>query len=163
MTCLRVLLRIALAASVAASATIAAFAADADFRTYAGRWVGNGTINLADGSSERIKCRATYFVVNNGRGLEQNIRCASASYKIEVRSAMQQGVGGAISGTWQETQLNAMGNLSGRASAAGLRLSVAGDKFSGSMSVTVSGTSQTVSIVPRGTEISSVTIGLRKG
>lgn len=137
-------------------------AADANFATYAGRWVGSGTIKLAGGASESLKCRATYFVVSGGSGLEQNIRCASASYKLEVRSAMQQS-GGSISGSWQETQYNSSGSLSGKATASGLRLNVSSDKFSASMSVTLNGSSQTVSIVPKGIDISSVTIGLRKG
>jgi hypothetical protein len=164
----RAAVRTAAIAAIAAMATSAlpgaerAAAADADFKTYAGRWVGSGTIKLAGGTSESLKCRATYFVVSGGSGLEQNIRCASASYKLEVRSAMQQS-GGAISGSWQETQYNTSGSLSGKATASGLKLSVSSDKFSASMSVTLNGSSQTVSIVPKGIDISSVTIGLKKG
>ena len=159
--------RVALAGLLAGAALAAmpvsqAAAGDADFKTYAGRWVGGGTIKLSDGASESIKCKATYFVVSGGNGLEQNIRCASASYKFEVRSAMQQS-GGAISGSWQETQNNSSGSLSGKATSAGLKLNVAGDKFSAFMSVLIDGSSQTVSIVPQGIAISSVTIGLRKG
>ena len=156
-----------LAASLVAAAALSlatdAGAGDADFGTYAGRWVGSGTIKMSGGESESLKCRATYFVVDGGSGLEQNIRCASASYKFEVKSAMQQSGGGAISGTWQETQNNTSGRLSGRATASGLRLNVSSDKFSASMSVILSGSSQTVSIVPKGIDISSVTIGLKKG
>ncbi len=165
---LQVFGRGALVAGLAAFAALAAIpqdsaAAEVDFKTYAGRWVGNGTIKLTDGGTENIKCKATYFVVSGGKGLEQNIRCASASYSFEVRSAMEQGGGGSLSGTWKETKNSAGGSLSGKATTSGLRLSVTGDKFSASMSVTLNGSAQTVSIVPQGIDISSVTIGLRKG
>ena len=136
--------------------------ADSPFKNLAGRWVGGGSIKLADGSSEKISCKATYFVSNGGNGLSQNIRCASASYKFEVRSSLNLN-GSAVSGSWKELTQNASGSVSGKASASTINLSVHGDKVSGSMSVALNGGSQSVTIRPSDSAVSSISIGMRKG
>ena len=49
------------------------------FGGLAGAWSGGGTISLAGGASERIRCRAVYNVGGGGRQLQLSIRCASDS------------------------------------------------------------------------------------
>lgn len=39
-----------------------AHAETAPFANYAGNWSGNGTITIAEGGTERIRCRGTYSV-----------------------------------------------------------------------------------------------------
>ena len=52
----------------------------------AGVWSGGGTVTLDDGSTERIRCRATYAVGDGGNGLNQSLTCASDSYKFDLTS-----------------------------------------------------------------------------
>src|ERR1700742_680412 len=52
------------------------------FAGFDGAWSGTGTVSLADGSNEHIRCKATYKVNPNGLNLKQNLDCASDSYKI---------------------------------------------------------------------------------
>ncbi len=136
--------------------------ADGPFAGYAGRWVGNGSVTYDDGKTEAIKCRVTYFVVDGGSGLQQNIRCASASYKFEVRSDIDY-AGGKVSGSWVEMVNNASGNVSGTASDNLIRASVKSDKLDATMSVKLSGSSQSVNISPKGLGVKLVSINLRKG
>ncbi len=68
------------------------------FAGMAGNWSGGGTITLDDGSSERIRCRATYAVRADGNGLNQTLTCASDSYKFNLASDVI-ARGAALSGT----------------------------------------------------------------
>jgi len=56
------------------------------FAGMSGVWSGKGTISLEGGAREAIRCRATYAVRSDGNALEQTLRCASDSYKIELTS-----------------------------------------------------------------------------
>ena len=56
------------------------------FAGLAGNWSGSGTITLDDGSTERVRCRASYAVGAGGNGLNQTLVCASDSYKFDLRS-----------------------------------------------------------------------------
>jgi hypothetical protein len=141
---------------------IAPAAADGPFAGYAGRWVGNGSVTYDDGKTEAIKCRVTYFVVDGGSGLQQNIRCASASYKFEVRSDIDY-AGGKVSGSWVEMVNNASGNVSGTASNNLIKASVKSEKLDATMSVSLNGGSQSVNISPKGLGVKAVAINLRKG
>ena len=48
----------------------------------AGNWSGGGTVTLDDGSSERIRCRATYKV--GGANMDMVLTCASDAYKFNL-------------------------------------------------------------------------------
>ena len=61
------------------------YAQSGPFAGMAGNWSGGGTVTLDDGSTERIRCRATYAVGAGGNGLNQNLTCASDSYKFDLR------------------------------------------------------------------------------
>src|SRR5580700_4238818 len=71
------------AASVSSSAS---YAQSGPFTGMAGSWSGGGTVTLDDGSTERIRCRATYAVGAGGNGLNQTLVCASDSYKFDLKS-----------------------------------------------------------------------------
>ena len=51
------------------------------FTGFNGSWSGNGTVALSDGTTERIRCKASYNVNGTGLGLKQTLRCASDSYR----------------------------------------------------------------------------------
>ncbi|MEQ1653755.1 MAG: hypothetical protein ABL897_14820, partial [Hyphomicrobium sp.] len=85
-----------------------------------GRWTGQGRLGFAEGKIENITCRATYFVSDGGEKLEQNIRCASAGAKVEIKSALTHNAG-KLSGTWSELIYEKAGDLTGDITPTGFR------------------------------------------
>src|SRR4051794_4198183 len=101
--------------SVAAISGSASFAQSGPFAGMAGIWSGGGTVTLDDGSTERIRCRATYAVGSGGNGLNQSLTCASDSYRFNLSSNVV-AQGSALSGTWSEATRGVSGTLEGRGS-----------------------------------------------
>lgn len=158
-----VLRRTARAGSIAAFLISGAAAhAAGPFDSLAGSWSGGGTIATTDGHNERIRCKAVYEVAPSGIIMHQTLRCASDSYKFDVRSSLQAS-GDSITGTWTETSRQVTGNVSGSMSGDRITTSVDGTGFSAALAVTTHGNSQSVSIRPTGTDIQSVSIDLRRG
>jgi len=81
------------------------------FDSLLGTWTGSGRLVLQGGQREDIKCNAYY--TGGGSKLRLAVRCASASYKVEIRSKLTR-AGDEISGTWEERTYNAAGSVSGR-------------------------------------------------
>src|SRR3974390_563239 len=52
------------------------------FPGMAGHWAGGGPVTLDDGSTERIRCHASYAVTGPEMGL--TLTCASDSYKFNL-------------------------------------------------------------------------------
>lgn len=132
------------------------------FAPFNGTWTGNGQIRLDNGATERIKCNAYYTQKDSGAGLGLAIRCASTSYKIELRSQLK-AVGNRISGSWEERNFNAAGTATGQATGERFSLTVVGGGMTGSMNVSASGATQSVVITTQGTGLKSVNISLSKG
>lgn len=147
------------AAAMLAVATPAA--AQTPFSPLAGNWSGGGQIKLTDGTAERLSCRATYNPKENGASMGMSIRCASQSYKIELRSSLLY-AGGQVSGTWEERSHNVGGSVSGRASTGSVNVAFSGN-ITGSMSVSYTGTTQRVSISTGGVGFASVSLNLSRG
>ena len=59
------------------------------FAHLAGSWSGAGTITTSSGARERIRCAATYRVGEAGHAFQQDLRCASDSYKFYVISVVR--------------------------------------------------------------------------
>jgi hypothetical protein len=137
-------------------------AQSAPFAALAGSWAGAGRIDLQDGTSERIKCRASYSVGDGGLSFKQQLRCASDSYKFDVNSNIQS-QGGSLSGTWSEATRNLTGKVSGNASASRIQARVDGGAFSAGLNVYTNGNQQGITIVPQGTEVKGVTVTMVKG
>jgi hypothetical protein len=135
--------------------------ADSLFSVLNGSWAGAGQIKLEGGSTESLKCRAYYTAKDEGSGLGLAIRCASASNKIELRATLAY-QSGKISGNWEERQFNAAGSVTGQASNSRVSLSITGGGFSGSMTVTVNGGTQSVSILTNGIGLKAVNINLSR-
>jgi hypothetical protein len=133
------------------------------FASLSGYWTGSGTITMSSGSSERIRCKAVYAVNDAGRALNQSLRCASDSYRLEISGdvAVDNGV---LSGTWGEATRHASGNITGHASSSEIIAQVAGAGFAAGLAVRFHGDKQSVSIRPSsGTDVANVSITLRKG
>jgi len=126
-----------------------------------GRWSGAGSIRLANGTSESIKCVATYFVSGGGAQVAQNLRCASQSYRIDVKANLVVR-GTQVTGSWEERQYAQTGAVSGKVTSNGFNLQIAGARFTAAMQLTSSACRQSISIAPQGFDISRIAIGLGK-
>ena len=143
-----------------AAVTLPALAAN-PMQDLPGRWSGWGTISLASGNREQVKCVATYFVAGGGAGLQQNLRCASPSYKIDASTNLKVS-GSKITGTWEEKSYAATGAVSGTLSDSGFNMAIRGDAFSASMQISTSSCKQSVNITPQGLDVTRVSINLSK-
>jgi hypothetical protein len=139
----------------------ASYAQSGPFAGFDGAWSGNGTVSLSDGSTERIRCRATYAVSGTGKALTQSLRCASDSYKFDLASNVSS-EGNNVSGTWSEASRNVFGNLQGRAGDGTIDVFVEAAGFAANLTLTTRGNRQTVQISSKG-EIRGVTITMVKG
>jgi hypothetical protein len=135
----------------------ASFAQSGPFAGLAGVWSGGGTVTLDDGSTERIRCRATYAVSSNGAGLNQSLVCASDSYKFDLRTNVVAQQGG-LSGSWTESSRGINGNLEGRVSNGNFQVIATAPGFTANITLTTRGNRQSVVIKPdsqfRGASIS---------
>lgn len=135
------------------------------FANLAGWWGGRGRIRFTDGKTEDVRCRATYFVEGEGKALRQNIRCASQSGKIELKSAVRH-ADGAISGEWSEDVYNVRGSLDGSVTPHGFRVGVQstdGGTLSANMDIIVKDTRQMVEIQFFSETLVGLTLLLEKG
>ena len=131
------------------------------FAGFAGSWSGSGTIALSNGTTERLRCRATYAVAAAGRNLRQNLRCASDTYNFELRTNVRY-EGGVLVGTWAETTRNLEGRISGRVNADRIDAVAEGPGFSAGLAMSARAERQSVSIRSSGTELSQVSIDLAR-
>jgi len=152
----------AMTALAAACLPVSAAYADGPFSRFAGAWYGNGTISMRDGTRERIRCRVRYSVASAGTVLNQDLVCASESYKFDVKSQVQ-AQGGQLSGSWTETSRNVTGSVSGQVTPGTIRAIVTGATFSAGLSLAVRGGTQYVQIRPSGTtDVAGVSVALRR-
>jgi hypothetical protein len=137
------------------------YAQSAPFAGMAGSWSGGGRVDLQDGTSERIRCRASYAVGGGGDTLQQQLRCAGDSYRFEVTSSVASRAG-SLSGNWSEMTRNVSGQISGRVAAGRIHARVDAGVFTADLTVHTNGAQQSVSIVPQGTDIRIVAVTMRK-
>jgi len=140
-----------------ASISASAMAQPALVELLAGRWSGWGNVTLAGGQAEEVKCIATYTAATAAVGIEQGLRCASASYRIDA-TALLAFEGEVVTGAWTERANASTGTISGRASSAGLLLAIGGDTFSASLVLTASACKHAIVISPDGLAVSRIAI-----
>ncbi len=133
------------------------------FTSLPGRWVGEGRLGFKSGDVENIKCRATYFIENKGRHLKQNIRCASASGKVELKSEINNAEGGKLTGTWKELLYNLSGELDGSITKRGFRIKVIGKDLHAHMEIIVKNNRQIVEMHFDSATLIGMTLLLKKG
>jgi hypothetical protein len=131
------------------------------FAGFDGAWTGTGTVALSDGSTEHIRCKASYKVNGTGMGLKQKLDCASDSYKFDLTSDVTSN-GERISGNWSEASRNIFGNLQGTAGGGQIDVFVEANGFAATLVLRTNGNKQTVEISSKG-EIRGVNITMVKG
>jgi hypothetical protein len=128
------------------------------FAGFDGSWSGNGTVALSDGTTERLRCKASYKVA--GVNLKQSLQCASDSYKFMLSSDVTS-QGDRISGNWSESSRNINGELQGTAGHGQIDVFVQAAGFAASINLRTSGNKQVVQISSKG-EIRGVNITMTK-
>ncbi len=123
----------------------ASHAQSGPFAGMAGYWSGGGTVALDDGSTERLRCRASYAIGAGGTGLNLTLTCASDSYKFNLTSNIT-AQGSAISGTWNESSRNINGNLEGHSGGGNFEVVAIAPGFAARLSLTTRGNKQSVTI-----------------
>jgi len=149
---------------LAAALSLLAGAAQAEsgpFSALNGTWSGGGTLTTANGTQDRLRCRASYTPGQGGEQLRLNIRCASDNYNFDLSSDVTSR-NGQISGEWIEASRNASGTVTGRASGERVQAHARGDVFSADLSLTTRGNRQSVAIRPQGTEVQQVSLALSR-
>lgn len=113
------------------------------FAGMAGNWHGGGTVTLDDGSSERIRCRATYKV--RGPNMEMVLTCASDAYKFNLQADVV-AQGGEVSGTWSEASRNVGGTIQGRGAGGSFQVVASATGFNSSISLKTAGNKQAIAM-----------------
>ena len=150
-----------LASIVIMSPFAPAAAADNPFAGLSGSWAGTGTIAMANGAKERVRCQANYRL-DNPVNLRLEMSCVSDSYKFELRGHITYD-DPTISGSWNETTRGVGGQVTGRASSGRIQARAEGQTFTALLDMTTHGTRQQVSIQSPGSEMAGVTITLTRG
>jgi len=131
------------------------------FAGLGGNWSGTGTIFVADGGSERIRCRATYNVGPDNMTLQQTLRCASDSYKFELTTDIRSN-GSNVTGYWTETTRNLNGTLDGTGSNGQFNVLVSANGFAAELSLSVYGGKQTIVMSSKNTDLRGLNISMSK-
>lgn len=131
------------------------------FSGLSGSWSGGGTVALAGGPRERIRCRAHYSVAAGGSGMQQRLRCASDSYRFDLSSDVRV-QGGQVSGTWSETSRGVRGVLFGQAQPGRISVNVTGPAFVANLSLATHGDRQSVTINSVGAQAAGASITLHR-
>jgi hypothetical protein len=136
----------------------------APFARLVGQWSGSGTIELANGVHETIRCRATYDAHREQSNLQLNIRCASASYNFDLRASANYSAG-AITGSWSEATRMVAGSISGRAEGDRFQVVATAASFAASLTLVTHGGRQSVVIRPHDTQagIKNASFSLKRG
>jgi hypothetical protein len=111
------------------------------FASLAGAWHGGGSVTLDDGSSERIRCRATYAPY--GPSMEMTLTCASDAYKFNL-SGHVVADGTAISGSWTESSRNIGGTLQGRGANGNFEVVASAAGFNSNITLKTAGNKQSI-------------------
>jgi hypothetical protein len=126
---------------------------------FSGYWSGVGTVTWTNGTTEQLKCVATYRP--GAEQVRQNLRCASQGYSISASVDLKI-AGEAVTGTWEEKTYSANGAITGKVSEKGFVLSIVGPTFSADMIVDHTTCKQAIDIDPKGIDVAKIRIGLGK-
>ena len=131
------------------------------FAGLSGKWTGDGSIALSSGTTERLRCDATYVESGGGDNLDQSLRCASDSYNFDLHISLVDSAG-AILGNWSELSRNIQGGISGHDSKGLIQVTARGPSFTAAVTVATHGTEQSVKIRAPSGDLSQVTITLHR-
>ncbi|HEY0220449.1 MAG TPA: hypothetical protein VGC26_11895 [Afipia sp.] len=140
---------------------VSAARAEGAFDGYAGSWSGNGSIQIANSGTERIRCKGTYSVDGGGNNLRQSLRCASDSYRFDLTTNIT-ATGGQLSGNWTESSRGVNGFVGGSISGGNIVARVETNGYVATFNITTRGGKQSVAIASPG-DLRAVNIALTRG
>ena len=114
------------------------------FDQLTGDWKGGGRVILKDGQPKKVSCQAAYK--SAGSNVTQTLRCTGDDYEINTTLKLAY-KGGKIKGSWNESVYDASGTVTGTAKGDTVHALIAGDKFSGRMSIKLHDADHTINIV----------------
>ena len=132
------------------------------FTKLAGRWLGDGRLGITGGATERVKCRVTYVVADDGRQVRQTIRCAADSGSVEVQSTVAHAAG-ILTGTWKELSRDWRGELSGSVTPHGFKVAIKGSELNANMDIIVKDDRQIIEIQFINSSLIGLTLVLNRG
>ncbi len=135
--------------------------ADPSFASLIGTWRGQGMVQMEGGQSEALSCKAYFTAKAEGLGLGIALTCASPSNKIDLRATIVDD-GTKITGTWEERSFNSTGEVAGSSAAQRIDLTITGT-IKATMSITLEGQSQLISISTDGKGFRAVDLELQRG
>ena len=135
--------------------------ATAPFAGLSGRWTGDGSIVLTKGTTERLRCDATYKEGGGGESVDLKLRCASDSYRFDISLSLAD-TEGAVLGNWRESTENVDGGISGTASRTLIQVTARGQAFTAAVTVATHGAEQSVRIRSPSGQLSQVAITLHR-
>lgn len=132
----------------------------------AGRWSGQGSAVYTDGSTEKLKCVATY-VPEGARGgvagpgqMQQVIRCKGVNMELKLGGTWTIHMG-AIAGTWTEETYSLAGQLHGQSVPSGFDLRATSTFADASVAVRISGCTQDI-VMTFSQQVDKMHLALRK-
>jgi hypothetical protein len=146
-SCAAILLGLVLAASLASRGNAASPAPSGDpFNALKGDWKGGGSVILNDGTVKKVTCSANYKVA--GGNVTQTLNCKGNDYEVNTTLKVTD-KDGKIKGSWNESVYAASGSVSGTAKGNLIHAVIAGDKFSGRMSIKLADKGHTINVLQR--------------
>jgi hypothetical protein len=143
-----------------AAAPASVQASNSPFTALNGSWAGSGTITLASGAREKIRCLANYNVKGGGDNLDLRLRCAGDSFKFELQSNVAHS-NGTVTGNWAELTRHVGGNIDGNARGNRINVRVSGT-ISALLAINTNANTQSISVEAPGSDLSQVAISMSR-
>jgi hypothetical protein len=128
------------------SMAVSAATAANPFEELKGDWKGGGTVVTKNDPAKKVTCSVNYKVA--GSNLTQKMNCTGDDYEVDATLKLTD-KNGKVKGSWNEVIYDASGGVTGNAKDDIIRAVIRGDKFSGRMSLKVSGAGHSINIVQR--------------
>jgi hypothetical protein len=111
-----------------------------------GDWKGGGRVILNDGTVKQVTCTAKYKTA--GSNVTQTMNCKGNDYEVNATLKVTD-KDGKMRGSWNESVYAASGSVSGTAKGNLVHAVIAGDKFSGRMSIKLTDKGHTINVLQR--------------
>jgi len=128
------------------------------FTEIRGKWGGNGTLTLRDGTKERLACSSQYG--GSATQLSLIISCRSKVNPITMNAKLSAN-SGKLLGTWEEKTYKAIGTISGVATENKIKFYIGGNVL-GTMTVKYSKRTQDVTIKASNVSLQDVRIRMTR-
>ena len=109
-----------------------------------GEWKGDGVVITDDGQPNKVSCTRKYQVTVGN--IVQTLYCKGNDYEVNTTLKVTER-SGKIKGSWNESVYDASGTVTGTAKGDTVHALIAGDKFSGRMSIKLHDADHTINIV----------------